>query len=83
MSRWGLLGAGCLLLLAGCAAKPPAPVVERSSAPPRAELPVDGLHQVYRGDTLHGIAFKYGLDWRELARWNDLNAPYIIYPDQV
>ena len=83
MSRWGLLGAGFLLLLAGCAAKPPAPVVERSSAPPRAELPVDGLHQVYRGDTLHGIAFKYGLDWRELARWNDLNAPYIIYPDQV
>jgi lipoprotein NlpD len=70
------------MLLGACAARPPAPVVERSTIP-RAEIPVDGLHRVSRGDTLHGIAFKYGLDWRDIARWNRIAAPYTIYPDQV
>ncbi len=70
------------LLLGGCGSNPPAPVVERS-AQPRAEIPVDGLHKVYRGDTLFGIAFKYGLDYRTLASWNGISPPYTIYPDQV
>ena len=77
-----LLIAGMALLLGACASKPPAPVVERSTLP-RAELPVDGLHRVSRGDTLHGIAFKYGLDYRDIAAWNGIRAPYTIYPDQV
>lgn len=42
----------------------------------------DGHYRVRRGDSLHAIAFKYGLDWRALAEWNDLRAPYTIYPDQ-
>lgn len=70
------------VLLGGCGSNPPAPVVERSSQP-RAEIPVDGLHKVYRGDTMFGIAFKYGLDYRSLAAWNGISAPYTIYPDQV
>jgi lipoprotein NlpD len=37
---------------------------------------------VRRGDSLHAIAFKFGLDWRDLADWNDLRAPYTIYADQ-
>jgi lipoprotein NlpD len=37
---------------------------------------------VRRGDSLHAIAFKFGLDWRDLAAWNGLSAPYTIYPDQ-
>lgn len=69
-------------MLSACASKPPAPVVERSTIP-RAEVPVDGLHTVSRGDTLHGIAFKYGLDYRDIARWNSISAPYTIYPDQI
>lgn len=84
-------GAGCarfLLFLAcawlsACATHPPAPVVERSSRPPAAEIPVDGLYRVKRGDTLYGIAFKYDLDFRDLARWNGIASPYVIYPDQV
>lgn len=39
-------------------------------------------HVVQRGDTLYGIAWQYGLDWRNLARWNGLESPYTIYPGQ-
>ncbi len=39
-------------------------------------------HLVARGDTLYGIAFRHGVDYRDLARWNAINAPYTIYPGQ-
>lgn len=68
--------------MAACASNPPAPVVDRSEVQ-AAEVPVDGLYRMHRGDTLHGIAFKYGLDWRSIARWNAIGSPYTIYPDQV
>jgi lipoprotein NlpD len=38
--------------------------------------------EVQRGDTLYGIAFRNGVDVRELAAWNGLSAPYTIYPGQ-
>jgi lipoprotein NlpD len=38
--------------------------------------------QVQRGDTLYGIAFRNGIDVRDLAEWNSLRAPYTIYPGQ-
>jgi lipoprotein NlpD len=86
--RPGAWATRCALLLvcawlSACATHPPAPVIERSSRPPPAEIPVDGLYRVKRGDTLYGIAFKYDLDFRDLARWNDIASPYVIYPDQV
>ena len=37
---------------------------------------------VQRGDTLYGIAFRNGIDVRDLAEWNSLSAPYTIYPGQ-
>jgi lipoprotein NlpD len=37
---------------------------------------------VRRGDTLYAIAFRSGVDMRDLARWNGLSPPYTIYPDQ-
>lgn len=43
----------------------------------------DGTYRVRRGDSLHAIAFKFGMDWRDIARWNGIRAPYVIYPDQV
>lgn len=82
LPRCGLILLLCSVLTA-CATHPPAPVVERSSRPPAAEIPVDGLYRVKRGDTLYGIAFKYDLDFRDLARWNSIASPYTIYPDQV
>jgi len=42
----------------------------------------DGYYHVKRGDTLHSIAFKFGMDWRNIARWNDIPSPYTIYPNQ-
>ncbi|WP_348765554.1 peptidoglycan DD-metalloendopeptidase family protein [uncultured Salinisphaera sp.] len=35
-------------------------------------------YTVRRGDTLSKIAATYGMDWRDLARWNNLRSPYII-----
>ena len=42
----------------------------------------DGYYRVRRGDSLHAIAFKFGLDWRDIARLNGIKPPYTIYPDQ-
>jgi lipoprotein NlpD len=42
----------------------------------------DGHYRVRKGDSLHAIAFNFGLDWRDIAGWNHIRAPYIIYPDQ-
>lgn len=38
---------------------------------------------VQRGDTLYGIAFRNGVDFRDLAAWNGIGPPYTIYPGQV
>jgi lipoprotein NlpD len=46
------------------------------------QLTADGKYRVRRGDSLHAIAFNFGLDWRDLAGWNSIPAPYTIYPDQ-
>ncbi|WP_237071773.1 M23 family metallopeptidase, partial [Mizugakiibacter sediminis] len=77
------------LILAGCASSP-APVVDRSIGGPRAvAAPVArpaasaGGYVVQSGDTLYSIAFRHGLDYRELARWNGIDAPYTIHPGQA
>ncbi|GGC98628.1 lipoprotein NlpD/LppB [Halopseudomonas salina] len=41
-----------------------------------------GTHRVQRGETLYQIAFRYGWDWKELARANNMREPYTIYPGQ-
>ncbi|MES1944195.1 peptidase M23B [Salinisphaera sp. PC39] len=40
-------------------------------------------YTVRRGDTLYSIAWRYGVDWRRLARWNGIGPPYDIYPGDV
>lgn len=52
------------------------------SAPAGSSIPRDGRYEVRRGDTLYGIAFRHGLDYREVARWNGIAPPYTIYPGQ-
>lgn len=39
-------------------------------------------YTVKPGDTLYSIAWRYELDYKELARWNDIGPPYSIYPGQ-
>ena len=66
------------VLLTGCAKPRVAPVADRTvgAAPPPAS------HTVRRGETLYSIAWQYGLDYREVAVWNGIGAPYTIYPGQ-
>lgn len=41
-----------------------------------------GSYRVEKGDTLYSIAFRHGLDFRNVARWNGISAPYTIWPGQ-
>ncbi|WP_164513396.1 peptidoglycan DD-metalloendopeptidase family protein [Thiosocius teredinicola] len=36
-----------------------------------------------RGDTLYGIAWQKGIDYRLVAAWNGIRPPYRIYPGQT
>jgi lipoprotein NlpD len=40
-------------------------------------------HVVRSGETLYAIAWRYGTDPNELARWNNLSDRSLIYPGQV
>jgi len=74
----------CAAWLAGCASDP-ADVEDRSigespslQSPPPAHMttpPPGGSYRVVRGDTLYSIAFKRGLDYRDVASWNGIAAP--------
>jgi lipoprotein NlpD len=39
-------------------------------------------HYVRKGETLYSISFRYGQDYREVARWNQISSPYLISPGQ-
>ncbi len=41
-----------------------------------------GWYQVKPTDTLYSIAWRYGLDFRELAQWNGLSEPFVLHPGQ-
>lgn len=92
MGRIGKFGLLCLLVLllgglTSCASvKTPAPVAtsqagaEQSSQRTRSK---HTQHTVARGDTLYSIAWRYGYDYKTLAAWNRIKAPFTIYPGQV
>ncbi len=44
--------------------------------------PLPGTYVVRNGDTLYNIAWRYGLDHRDLSRWNGIRNPNRIYPGQ-
>jgi len=81
----GLLRSGWLLvvilLLWGCAEPWKAPVDRRSSAG-RGEPITGDVYRVRSGDTLYGIAWRAGADYRQLAQWNGIGRPYTIYVGQ-
>lgn len=53
----------------------------RSMQPARTPIP-GGSYVVTKGDTLYSIAFRKGVDFRDLAQWNAIAAPYTIWPGQ-
>ena len=70
------------LVLAACAGDPPrAPVEARRGV--QKTRPAPQSYTVVRGDTLYAIAWRYGMDYRELARLNDISRPYTIFPGQT
>ena len=62
-----VLALGCVLVLSGCASEPTRPAT----------------YTVKRGDTLYSIAWKHGVDYQQLARWNGIGRDYLIHPGQV
>lgn len=52
------------------------------SKSPRTLSKVVTHHRVKAGETLYSIAFEYGRDHRDVARWNRIKRPYTIYPKQ-
>ena len=62
------------LLLTACASNQLAPLTERTSGP--GWRPTD--YQIQPGDTLYSIAWEFGFDYRQLARWNHIQPPYKI-----
>jgi lipoprotein NlpD len=83
-------------LLAGCVTGSRAPVAERSVTRPSAPLfkppaPATAAaisqkpetYTVKAGDTLYSIALDNGLDYRELAAWNNISNPAVLKPGVV
>ncbi len=86
-----------VLLLAGCAANQPAPVIDRAPQakktapkPVPAKKPLAGekdwrpdSYTVKKGDTLYGVGLEFGYDYKEIAAWNNINPPYVIRVGQT
>ncbi|MBC7983613.1 MAG: peptidoglycan DD-metalloendopeptidase family protein [Candidatus Obscuribacterales bacterium] len=68
-TRLILLSISALMLLTGCAGDPP----------PRAA----STYTVKAGDTLYSIAWRHGVDYREVAKLNGIGRDYAIKPGQV
>ncbi len=60
-------GGGLWLLLAACGTQPVR----------------QGAYTVKSGDTLYSIAWRHEVDYRELAKLNNIGSDYRIYPGQV
>jgi lipoprotein NlpD len=64
------------ILLASCSSEPYRPAAGRGYAAP-------GSYVVRSGDTVSKIAARFRVDYRELARLNNIGSDYLIYPGQV
>ena len=70
--RTGLALLLLVFLITGCAGLPPMYTVAGGA----------GTYVVRKGDSLYSIAFRYGLDYKSLARINRVGPPYTIYAGQ-
>jgi lipoprotein NlpD len=87
MNVWRLLSIFSVASLAACASHAPAPVAEsqsptvlegKSGATVGAQAPAtasqEGFYVVKKGDTLYRVALDHGLDYKELAAWNNIDS---------
>lgn len=61
----------------------PAPEVSAESAPAEAAAVAPGTYRVQTGDSLSGIAQRFGTNYLVLADLNDLSEPYVINIGQI
>ncbi len=76
-----------VLVAGGCAfrpwgGRPSAPDVRGPESAERTSSKRPAVHVVRPRETLSGIAWRYGLDYRTIARWNRIPPPYVIHPGQ-
>jgi len=94
-------GLAAAIMVAGCAATKPAPVIDRmpqtaskpvakpapapapARAAPQPDQPRPESYTVKAGDTLYSIALEFGLDYRELAGWNNIDPARIRVGQQL
>ncbi len=67
-----LLAVALLSLVAACVVVQPPTRVSRGP----------GWYTVKKSDTLYSIAWRYGLDYKELAQWNGIDVTAPIFPGQ-
>lgn len=81
-----------LLMVAGCTSSWRAPMETRGGAHAPATASTGRSsriasnarqYRVRRGDTLYAIAWRANRDFHELARWNGIRPPYVIYEGQM
>ena len=67
-------------IISACASPfSPAPVATRHQPPSTKVL----SHVVAPGETLYSIAWRYGLNYKKLAKNNEIASPYGIFPGQI
>ena len=84
-----------VLAVTACASQRPAPVADRSgrspviaTAPTAATSTIsraakDGIYVAQRGDTLQNVALAFGVDARDLARWNGVAESDVLISGQT
>ncbi len=75
-----LTGLSCLTVLSCANSDNYAPVADVSGY---EAVPATGVYHVVAGDTLYSIAWRYGSDYRVLAKNNGISAPFDIHAGQI
>ena len=77
--KWAALWLLSVILFSACKSNQHLAPIDQLDQPPSIRLQ---HHVVSRGDTLYGIAWRYSMDFHELANLNGLRPPYRIFVGQ-
>ncbi|NOR52025.1 MAG: peptidoglycan DD-metalloendopeptidase family protein [Gammaproteobacteria bacterium] len=82
-----LLSLTLLLVLSGCGVivypdSTQAPSAQAWSTQKNSIQASVSKHEVEKGETLYSIAYRYGIEVRTLARWNNIKPPFRIFVGQ-
>lgn len=77
-----ILAAILSIVLSGCSPSNVVAPVGRASTRDNVAASAQGVYRVVEGDSMYSVAWRYALDYRDLARWNAIAEPFTIYPGQ-